>query len=316
MELSIVIPLLNEAESLIELHAWIDREIPKHFSSYELIFVDDGSTDDSWSLIADLARENKAVKGIKFERNFGKSQALHAGFDLAQGTFVATLDADLQDSPEELGPMKTLLLEKDLDLVSGWKRKRYDAVLAKNIPSKVFNWAARKVSKIKLRDFNCGIKIYRKEVVKSIEVYGEMHRYIPVLAAHNGFKKIGEHVVQHQARKYGTTKFGNDRFIKGFLDLLTLWFLHAFGKRPMYFFGTLGMVVFFTAFVFMGYLGIDKLFIHQSSRLITQRPEFYIGLTSMILGAQLFIAGFIGELILSTQQHQSRYKISQTTDHL
>ena len=316
MELSIVIPLLNEAESLIELHAWIDREIPKHFSSYELIFVDDGSTDDSWKLIADLARENKAVKGIKFERNFGKSQALHAGFALAQGTFVATLDADLQDSPEELGPMKTLLLEKDLDLVSGWKRKRYDAVLAKNIPSKVFNWAARKVSKIKLRDFNCGIKIYRKEVVKSIEVYGEMHRYIPVLAAHNGFKKIGEHVVQHQARKYGTTKFGNDRFIKGFLDLLTLWFLHAFGKRPMYFFGALGMVVFFTAFVFMGYLGIDKLFIHQSSRLITQRPEFYIGLTSMILGAQLFIAGFIGELILSTQQHKSRYKISQTTDHL
>ena len=316
MELSIVIPLLNEAESLIELHAWIDREIPKHFSSYELIFVDDGSTDDSWKLIADLARENKAVKGIKFERNFGKSQALHAGFAVAQGTFVATLDADLQDSPEELGPMKTLLLEKDLDLVSGWKRKRYDAVLAKNIPSKVFNWAARKVSKIKLRDFNCGIKIYRKEVVKSIEVYGEMHRYIPVLAAHNGFKKIGEHVVQHQARKYGTTKFGNDRFIKGFLDLLTLWFLHAFGKRPMYFFGALGMVVFFTAFVFMGYLGIDKLFIHQSSRLITQRPEFYIGLTSMILGAQLFIAGFIGELILSTQQHKSRYKISQTTDHL
>ncbi|MGB0376346.1 MAG: glycosyltransferase family 2 protein [Flavobacteriaceae bacterium] len=313
MELSIVVPLLNEADSLEELFSWINQSVPEYFSDYELILVDDGSTDPSWEHIESLASKHAQVKGIRFQRNYGKSQALHAGFALAQGKYIATLDADLQDSPEELGAMKTLLVEQDLDLVSGWKRKRYDAVLAKNIPSKIFNWAARKVSKIKLHDFNCGIKLYRQEVIKSIEVYGEMHRYIPVIAAHNGFKRIGEHVVKHQARKYGTTKFGNDRFVKGFLDLLTLWFLHSFGKRPMHFFGALGLVVFFTAFVFMGYLGIDKLFIHQSSRLITQRPEFYIGLTSMILGAQFFIAGFLGELFLTLQSKNNRYKIRQTT---
>ncbi|MGC6480163.1 MAG: glycosyltransferase family 2 protein [Flavobacteriaceae bacterium] len=312
MELSIVIPLLNEAESLTELFDWINRSVADDFDGYEVIFIDDGSTDGSWKIIEELAQKHQQLRGIRFERNFGKSQALHAGFKAARGSLVATLDADLQDSPEELVPMKALLQANQLDLVSGWKKKRYDAVLTKNIPSKVYNWAARKISKIELHDFNCGIKLYRKEVVKSVEVYGELHRYIPVLAAHKGFEKIGEHIVQHQARKYGSTKFGNDRFVKGFLDLLTLWFLNSFGKRPMHFFGALGLIVFLAAFVFMGYLGIDKLFIHKSSRLITERPEFFIGLTSMILGAQLFIAGFIGELILMGQQ-PNRYTIQQTT---
>lgn len=314
MELSLVVPLLNEAESLPELYRWIDRSLEGH--SYELIFVDDGSTDRSWEIINQLAQQTTTVKGIRFSRNFGKSQALHAGFLKAQGNYVITLDADLQDSPNEILPMIALLKEQQLDLISGWKKKRYDSLLFKNLPSRLFNWAARKVSGIRLHDFNCGIKVYRKAVIKSIEVYGEMHRYIPVLAAQAGFDRIGEKIVHHQARLYGQSKFGMERFIRGFLDLITLWFLHRFGKYPMHFFGLLGTLMLILGFGFTLYLGIDKLFIHQSSRLISERPEFYIALTTMILGAQFFIAGFLAELILKGRPHTERYTIQSTTPTL
>ena len=235
MELSIIIPLLNESESIEELHQWIHASLSNHNYDFEIIYVDDGSTDNSWEVIERLVQQNKNTQGIRFQKNFGKSQALHAGFKLAAGDYVMTMDADLQDSPEEIHPMITTLKEKNLDILSGWKKKRYDSIFFKNIPSKLFNWAARRVSGIKLHDFNCGIKAYKREVIKTIEVYGEMHRYIPVIAAHQGFDKIEEQIVQHQARQHGKTKFGADRFVKGFLDLITLWFVNGFGKRPMHF---------------------------------------------------------------------------------
>lgn len=312
MEISVIIPLLNEAESIKELDQWISTSLEAQGLSYEVLYIDDGSTDTSWQCITQLASDKKHRKGIRFLKNYGKSQALQAGFLEAQGEYVVTMDADLQDSPEEISPMLEQLKSEGLDIISGWKKKRYDSVLFKNIPSKLFNWAARRTSKIKLHDFNCGLKVYRKEVVKSIKVYGEMHRYIPVIAAHEGFTNIGEKIVQHQARKYGSSKFGSDRFIKGFLDLVTLWFLQRFAKRPMHFFGLWGTTMLLLGFGFTLYLGIDKLFLSPSGRLITDRPEFYIALTTMLLGTQLFIAGFLGELLLQ-QQQRKRYTISSTT---
>ena len=311
MELSIIIPLLNESESIEELHQWIHASLSNHNYDFEIIYVDDGSTDNSWEVIERLVQQNKNTQGIRFQKNFGKSQALHAGFKLATGDYVMTMDADLQDSPEEIHPMITTLKEKNLDILSGWKKKRYDSILFKNIPSKLFNWAARRVSGIKLHDFNCGIKAYKKEVIKTIEVYGEMHRYIPVIAAHQGFDKIEEQIVQHQARQYGKTKFGADRFVKGFLDLITLWFINGFGKQPMHFFGFWGTLMLLTGFCFTIYLGIDKLYLHTQARLITQRPEFYIALTTMILGTQLFIAGFLGEILMRYKKDMKRYIISK-----
>ncbi len=312
MEISLIIPLLNEAESIKELDQWISTSLEAQGLSYEVLYIDDGSTDTSWQCITQLASDKKHRKGIRFLKNYGKSQALQAGFLEAQGEYVVTMDADLQDSPEEIPPMLEQLKSEGLDIISGWKKKRYDSVLFKNIPSKLFNWAARRTSKIKLHDFNCGLKVYRKEVIKSIKVYGEMHRYIPVIAAHEGFTNIGEKIVQHQSRKYGSSKFGSDRFIKGFLDLITLWFLQRFGKRPMHFFGLWGTTMLLLGFGFTLYLGIDKLFLSPSGRLITDRPEFYIALTTMLLGTQLFIAGFLGELLLQ-QQQRKRYTISSTT---
>ena len=311
MDITIIIPLLNEEESLTELHDWICRVLDKEKRSYEIIFVDDGSTDASWARIENLANEYPNSRGIRFSRNFGKSQALHAGFLQAEGRVVFTMDADLQDSPDELPSMYHRLLEENLDILSGWKKKRYDSILFKNLPSKLFNWAARRSSGIYLHDFNCGLKAYRKEVIKNIEVYGEMHRYIPVIAAHEGFKRIEEQIVQHQARKYGKTKFGMSRFINGFLDLLTLSFLHKFGKRPMHFFGLWGSLMFLIGLFFAAYLGIDKLYFTPDARLITERPEFYIALTTMILGCQFFVAGFLGELLLGQQKNNKRYTIAE-----
>ncbi len=311
MQLSVVIPLLNEDESLPELHQWIVKVMQANQFSYEIIFIDDGSTDNSWQIIESLSKENDSVKGLRFQRNFGKSQALHAGFKIAQGDVVITMDADLQDSPDEIPELYQLITEKNLDLVSGWKKKRFDSKIRKNIPSKLFNAAARKTSGLHLHDFNCGLKAYRNEVVKNIDVFGEMHRYIPVLAKNAGFTKIDEKVVQHQARKYGTTKFGMDRFINGFLDLITIWFLSKFGKRPMHLFGLLGSIVFFIGFCFAFYLGVDKLFLNPTGRLITDRPQFYISLIAMIIGTQLFLAGFLGELVLRGKGTNNRYKISE-----
>ncbi len=309
VEISLVIPLLNEEESIIPLHQWIFDVLKKEVYSYEIIFIDDGSSDGSWEIISDLAKSNSNVKGIQFVRNYGKSQALHAGFEMATGDYTVTLDADLQDSPEEIPLLIHTLIEKKLDLISGWKKKRYDSILFKNLPSKLFNWAARRVSGIYLHDFNCGLKAYRKEVIKTIDVHGEMHRYIPVLASNEGFNKIGEQIVQHQARKFGQTKFGADRFFKGFLDLITLWFINRFGKQPMHFFGLWGTVMLLVGFGFTLYLGIDKLFLNTQARLITDRPEFYIALTLMLLGSQFFIAGFLGEILLRSQRPNKRYNI-------
>uniref|UniRef100_UPI00404ABCB2 glycosyltransferase family 2 protein n=1 Tax=Flavobacterium sp. TaxID=239 RepID=UPI00404ABCB2 len=311
MNLSIVIPLLNEQESLPELHNWIVKVMQTHNYSYEILFIDDGSTDASWNVIQKLSLENPNVKGIRFLRNYGKSQALHAGFAKAQGDVVITMDADLQDSPDEIPELFRLITEDNYDLISGWKKKRYDSVVAKNIPSKLFNWAARKTSGVKLNDFNCGLKAYKNIVIKNIEVSGEMHRYIPVLAKNAGFGKIGEKVVIHQARKYGSSKFGMSRFINGFLDLITIWFLSTFGKRPMHLFGLLGAIMFMIGFLFAFYLGIDKLFINTTGRLITERPQFYLALTAMLIGTQLFLAGFLGEIILRTKNNEERYKISE-----
>ena len=311
MDLTIIIPLLNEEESLPELHSWIIKTVEPLSLTYELLFVDDGSTDNSWECIRTLCNKHQSTQGIRFTRNFGKSQALHAGFAQAKGNVVITMDADLQDSPDEIPVLYKRLLDDKLDILSGWKKKRYDSVLLKNIPSKLFNWAARRSSGIYLHDFNCGLKAYRSEVVKTVEVYGEMHRYIPVLAAHEGFTRIEEQIVQHQARKYGVTKFGLNRFINGFLDLITLTFLHRFGKRPMHFFGLWGSIMFLIGFSFAAYLGIDKLYFTPDGRLIAQRPEFFISLTTMILGGQFFVAGFIGELMVGQQKNSSRYSISE-----
>jgi len=312
MQLSIVIPLLNEEESLKELHDWIAQVMQSNRFLFEVIFIDDGSTDDSWKIIEELSAVNKDVKGIRFLRNFGKSQALHAGFNLAKGDVIITMDADLQDNPEEIPELYELISKNGFDIISGWKKKRYDSILAKNLPSKLFNWAARKTSGVQLHDFNCGLKAYNKEVVKTIEVSGEMHRYIPVLAKNAGFHKIGEKVVRHQARKYGNTKFGAERFINGFLDLLTIWFVSKFGKRPMHLFGALGVLMFIIGFAFSLYLGIDKLFLNPTSRLITDRPQFYIALVSMIIGTQLFLAGFLGEIMIRSKKTSEHYRISET----
>jgi glycosyltransferase involved in cell wall biosynthesis len=312
MDISVVIPLLNEKDSLKELHDWIVSVMQSNSFSYELLFIDDGSTDESWQTITQLSQSNPNVKGIRFLKNFGKSQALHAGFEKALGNVIITMDADLQDNPEEIPELYKMVTEEGYDLVSGWKKKRFDSVISKNLPSKLFNWAARRTSKVKLNDFNCGLKAYSNEVVKHIDVYGEMHRYIPVLAKNAGFGNIGEKVVKHQARKYGHTKFGMNRFINGFLDLITISFISRFGKRPMHLFGSLGVLMFLIGFGFAFYLGIDKLFINPTGRLITDRPQFYIALATMIIGSQLFIAGFLGELILRSKRQQQRYFIQDT----
>tara|TARA_R110002049_G_scaffold143647_4_gene305845 strand:- start:504 stop:1454 length:951 start_codon:yes stop_codon:yes gene_type:complete len=309
MNISVVIPLLNELDSLTELHDWIVKIMQSNDFSYEIIFIDDGSTDKSWETITQLSKKNKYVKGIRFLNNFGKSQALHAGFEKAQGDVVITMDADLQDNPDEIPALYNMIKNDDFDLVSGWKKKRYDSVISKNLPSKLFNWAARKTSGVRLNDFNCGLKAYKIDVVKNIDVNGEMHRYIPVLSKNAGFTKIGEKIVQHQARKYGETKFGMNRFLHGFLDLITIWFLSRFGKRPMHLFGTLGFIMFAIGLGFALYLGIDKLFLNPAGRLITQRPQFYIALSTMIIGTQFFVAGFLGEVILRTKQDKKRYLI-------
>lgn len=314
MHISVLIPLLNEEESLPELHTWIQRVMLENNFSYEIVFIDDGSTDDSWNVIQNIQQNNACVKGIRFQRNFGKSQALHAGFAIANGDVVITMDADLQDSPDEIPELYRMITNQNYQLVSGWKKKRYDAVFAKNLPSKLFNWAARATSGVKLHDFNCGLKAYRNEVVKNIDVSGEMHRYIPVLAKNAGFNKIGEKVVRHQARKYGTSKFGMSRFINGFLDLITIWFLSKFGKRPMHFFGALGALMFIVGFCSALYIGASKaykLYTGQPAILVTNNPWFYISLTSMILGTQLFVAGFLGEIILRTKDNEARYQIAE-----
>ncbi len=300
MDISVIVPLYNESESLPELEAWIDRVMKENGFSYEIIFINDGSTDSSWKTIEDLAKRNPAVKGVSFRRNYGKSPALNTGFMRAQGDVVITMDADLQDSPDEIPELYRMIKSEGYDLVSGWKQKRYDP-LSKTIPTKLFNATARKVSGIKnLHDFNCGLKAYRSDVVKHIEVYGDMHRYIPYLAKNAGFTRIGEKVVHHQARKYGKTKFGLDRFVNGYLDLMTLWFTSKFGKKPMHFFGLMGSLMFILGFISLVIVGALKLYnMHAGNHyiLVTDSPYFFIALTLMILGTQLFLAGFIGELV-------------------
>ncbi|MBT4779417.1 MAG: glycosyltransferase family 2 protein [Polaribacter sp.] len=314
MDISVVIPLLNEDESLQELHDWIAKVMQSNRYLYEIIFIDDGSTDRSWNVIEKLSQENKSVKGIRFQKNYGKSQALDAGFELAQGAVVITMDADLQDNPDEIPELYDLIFKEDFDLISGWKKKRYDNVITKNIPSKLFNAAARKTSGLKLHDFNCGLKAYKNIVIKTVKVSGEMHRYIPVLAKNEGFTKIGEKVVQHQARKYGVTKFGMERFVNGFLDLITISFLSKFGKRPMHFFGLWGTFMFLFGTISAFYIGIIKLYkLYKgtSAILVTNNPWFYIALTSMILGTLLFLSGFIGELIIKSKDNVKHYTIKE-----
>jgi glycosyltransferase involved in cell wall biosynthesis len=313
MDLSVVIPLYNESESIEELNTWVTNTLNNRSISFEIIYVNDGSSDGSWDIIKRLADDSNNIKGISFSKNFGKSQALNSGFTECKGKYVATLDADLQDSPEEIPEMINKLKEKDLDLISGWKKKRYDSLILKKIPSKLFNFVARCSSGIKIHDFNCGIKVFKSEVIKSIDVYGDMHRFIPILAKNEGYNKIGEHIVKHQARKYGKTKFGNERFMRGFLDIITLWFMNKFGKRPMHFFGSLGTIMILIGIIFTGYIGYEKLFIKTSGRLITERPEFYIALTTIIIGIQLFIAGFIGEIVLNSKSKKERYQITEKT---
>ena len=308
MQISVIIPLLNEADSLPELMQWIDRVMQDHKYSYEVIMVDDGSNDESWTVIEKLRIQYPALKGIRFQRNYGKSAALNEGFKAAQGEIVVTMDADLQDSPDEIPEFYNMITNEGYHLVSGWKKKRYDNTFTKNIPSKIYNAVARRSSGIKLHDFNCGIKAYQLKVVKSIEVFGEMHRYIPILAKWAGFKKIGEKVVVHQARKYGTTKFGWERFVNGFLDLMTIQFLSKFGKKPMQFFGLLGTLFFFIGFISVGYITISK-FMHPETS-ITNKPAFYIALTSMVIGVQLFLAGFIAELVNRNAAERNTYLIS------
>ena len=282
--------------------------------TYEIILIDDGSTDESWEVIQTLSKNSTDIKGIKFKRNYGKSQALHAGFLNCNGDVVFTMDADLQDDPKEIPEMYDMIINDNYDLVYGWKIKRFDSILFKNIPSKIFNFAARVTSGIKLNDFNCGLKAYKKDVVKNINVYGEMHRYIPVLAKNEGFHKIGEKIVNHRPRKHGNTKFGPSRFLHGFLDLITIWFISSFGKRPMHLFGSLGLIMLTTGFLFAGFLGYDKIFVNPGGRLITERPEFYISLVTMIIGSQFFSMGFIGELILKSINKSPQYVIQKQTN--
>lgn len=315
MDISVVIPLYNEEESIAELFGWIERVMAEHHFTYEVIFISDGSTDRSWDIITELKQRHDMVKGIKFRRNYGKSPALYCGFEMAQGDVVITMDADLQDSPDEIPELYRMIAEEHYDLVSGYKQKRYDP-LSKTLPTKLFNATARKVSGIKnLHDFNCGLKAYRKEVVKNIEVYGEMHRYMPYLAKNAGFDKIGEKVVHHQARKYGESKFmGWNRFVNGYLDLLTLWFLSTFGKKPMHVFGFLGSLMFFIGFLAVLVIGCGKLyclFCHIPQRLVTDSPYFYIALTTMLIGTQFFLAGFLGDLISRTSSGRNNYQIEE-----
>ena len=307
MDLSIVIPLYNESESIVELNSSINNVLSNSKINYEIIYIDDGSNDNSWDKILEISTNNSKIQGYKFLKNYGKSMALSAGFSSAKGNIVITMDADLQDDPNEIIPLYNLIYENDFDLVSGWKKKRYDSIIFKNIPSKLFNWAARNASGIKLND--CGIKSYKKSVIKEIELTDGMHRYIPVLAKSCGFNKISEKIVKHHPRKHGKTKYGADRFIKGFLDLLTLSFVQRFGKRPMHFFGLFGTIILLIGFIFSIYLGIDKLFINKSGRLITERPEFFISLATMVIGLQFFLAGFLGELILRTRKRKDKYTI-------
>ena len=310
LQLSIVVPLFNEAESLPELHAWIKRVADAHNFSYEVIFVDDGSKDGSWNVIEGLQQIDPNVRGIKFQRNYGKSAALHTAFEAVKGKVVITMDADLQDSPDEIPELYKMITEGDFDVVSGWKQKRYDPV-SKTIPTKLYNWAARRMTGIYLHDFNCGLKAYKLVVVKSIELYGDMHRYIPVLAKFAGFNKIGEKVVIHQSRKYGVSKFGLNRFLNGPLDLMTVVFMGKFGKKPMHFFGVIGLFLFIIGFGFAFYLGIDKLFFETHGRLITSRPEFYISLVAMIIGSQFFLAGFLAELMGRSSSTRNVYLIEK-----
>ena len=308
-QISIVIPLLNEEESLPELFAWIKKVLIDSYT-FEVIFIDDGSRDKSWQIIEQLGSENPEVRGIKFQKNYGKSAALQKGFELCVGEVVVTMDADLQDSPEEIPELYEMITQKDFDLVSGWKQKRHDP-LSKTIPTKLYNWAARRITGIYLHDFNCGLKAYKSSVVKSIEIYGDMHRYVPALAKYAGFTKIGEKVVKHQARKYGVTKFGLNRFLNGPLDLITVAFMGKFGKKPMLFFGALGTLMFVIGFSLTVYLGIDKIFIHTNARLLADRSEFYVALVAMIIGVQFFMTGFISELIGRNSTHRNVYLIEK-----
>ncbi|HYW96217.1 MAG TPA: glycosyltransferase family 2 protein [Bacteroidales bacterium] len=313
MDVSIVIPLFNEEDSLVELTNWIDEVAKKNHLSYEIVMIDDGSTDRSWDVIKDLCARRSEIQGIRFRRNYGKSAALHTGFQAAKGEVVVTMDADLQDSPEEIPELRRMILEERLDLVSGWKKKRYDPI-SKTIPSKFYNWTARKVTGIKLHDFNCGLKAYRNQVVKSIEVFGEMHRYIPVIAQKAGFTRIGEKPVQHMKRKYGVTKFGLERFINGFLDLMTITFISKFGKRPMHMFGTMGTFMFLIGFIAAVWLGAQKLYLlHKGIRtiLITDSPYFFLAITAMIIGTQLFVSGFLGELVSRNSPERNEYFIDE-----
>ena len=310
MDLSIVIPLYNEDESIDELHSKIVSSLSNSSLNYEIIFIDDGSSDNSWNIIKDVTKRVHNTRAIRFLTNYGKSMALSAGFKSTRGEVVVTMDADLQDDPNEILQLYNVLINEDYHIVSGWKKKRYDSVIFKNLPSKLFNWAARLSSGIKLNDFNCGIKAYKSDVIKEIKLTSGMHRYIPVLAKNSGFNKIGEKIVLHHPRKHGKTKYGADRFIKGFLDLITLSSIERFGKRPMHFFGLFGTFILVTGLIFSIYLGIDKLFINTTSRLITERPEFYIALASMIIGSQFFLAGFLGEIILRNKKLDN-YKIKE-----
>ena len=311
MDISIVIPLLNERESLPELTAWIDRALEDF--SYEVIFVDDGSTDGSWDLISKLAKDGNHIRGIRFRRNYGKSAALYEGFAAAKGDIVVTMDADLQDSPEEIPEMVRMIREEGYDLVSGWKQHRKDNPVTKNLPSKLYNATARRVTGIKLHDMNCGLKAYRRDVVKNIEVYGEMHRYIPYLAKNAGFTKIGEKPVVHQKRKFGKSKFGMDRFVNGFLDLMSLWFLSRFGGKPMHFFGTSGILMVLVGFVMAVWIIVEKLVLQGQGlkyRAVTDQPLFYLALVALVLGVMLFLAGFIGELVSRSAPGRNNYQIS------
>ena len=307
---SIVIPLFNEDESLPELYQWIKRVVDENKLSYEIIFIDDGSKDKSWSVIENLSSQDSCVKGIKFQRNYGKSAALQVGFQLATGDVAVTMDADLQDSPDEIPELYRMITEEDFDVVSGWKKKRHDP-FTKTLPTKLYNWAARRITGIPLHDFNCGLKAYKLSVIKSIELYGDMHRYIPALAKYAGFHKIGEKVVQHQSRKYGVTKFGINRFLNGPLDLMTVAFMGKFGKKPMHLFGALGTLMFTIGFGLVFYLGIDKLFIHKSARLLSERTEFFVAITSMIMGVQFFLAGFLAEMIGRNSSTRNQYLIEK-----
>ena len=309
-KLSIVIPLLNEAESLPELHSWIYDVVTKNNLSYELILIDDGSTDTSWNIIEELALKDKNIKALKFQKNYGKSAAFQKGFELANGQVVITMDADLQDSPEEIPELYRMIVEDNFDLVSGWKKNRHDP-LSKTIPTKLYNWAARRITGIHLHDFNCGLKAYKLSVVKSIELYGDMHRYVPALAKYAGFQNIGEKIVQHQARKYGVTKFGLNRFLNGPLDLMTVAFMGKFGKKPMHFFGGMGTLMFLIGFGLLLYLGLDKLLFHKTALKLAERSEFYVSLAAMIIGVQFFLVGFVSELIGRNSSTRNQYLIEK-----